>query len=339
MLIALLGAGVTCAVAIRVLAPLALATGWVDRPDSRKRHIGSVPLIGGVAIFVGCTAGGLIMPTAHYQPALWLTGGLLMLLGAIDDRLGVSAWHRLGAQIALSSAMFICSPSGISVINDTERGVAEASLMAGLVVFMAVATINAINLADGIDMLAGSIAVVAGLGALWLAPGLAQVVPITLAVATLLPFLASNAGWIGPRIFLGDAGSTLLGHILFWSTVALSDPWKADSLLTPVWCMAVPIFDMAAVSLHRMTTGASPLAPDRSHLHHLLHDLGLGKRQIVGIIVSLSITLIALGGWSQKLPSITRLAILFGAGIVYLIVIRKLRLLAYAQIATSRIHR
>jgi UDP-GlcNAc:undecaprenyl-phosphate/decaprenyl-phosphate GlcNAc-1-phosphate transferase len=338
MLISLLGAGVTCALAIRLFAPLARAIGWIDRPDARKIHTGDVPLVGGLAIFAGSTVGGLLAPSAPSPcKALWLTGGLLMLVGAIDDRVGLSAWHRLGAQAAVSSTMLVFSPVGASLLRDFQRGELVAGVMAALVVFLAVALINAVNLMDGVDMLAGSLILIGAAGALWLSPVSVMTTPLFLLMITVACFLTFNAGWFKPRIFLGDAGSTLLAHVCFWSTLGSAEFLSTEMLFTPLWCMAIPLFDMTAVVLHRITAGHPPLAPDRNHLHHVLGDLGIGKRVVVGIIVILSLLMVAVGELSSQSSDTVQMTSMLGAGVAYLVWVRRLRALCRLSLGVSRV--
>jgi UDP-GlcNAc:undecaprenyl-phosphate GlcNAc-1-phosphate transferase len=141
-------------------------------------------------------------------------------------------------------------------------------------VFAAVGIINAMNMIDGIDGLAGGLALMVLIILLILAPaiGPTQVMMLT-TIAALLPYMLCNLELPGCRqrkVFLGDAGSMLLGYLIVW---ALIDSTKSPGGIQPVtaiWLVAIPLSDTLAVMGRRMLQARHPFSADRGHLHHLL---------------------------------------------------------------------
>jgi UDP-GlcNAc:undecaprenyl-phosphate GlcNAc-1-phosphate transferase len=156
--------------------------------------------------------------------------------------------------------------------------------------FGAVGVINAFNMLDGLDGLAGGVALVA-VG--WLivlcltAPTLLQqgdisaLLALVAAVAGFLAFNLRHPWQARARVFMGDAGSTMLGFVLSWFMVHLSQGDRAAMApMTAVWILALPLMDTIAVMFRRIRAGRSPFAADRQHLHHLLLGYGLSEGQV-----------------------------------------------------------
>jgi UDP-GlcNAc:undecaprenyl-phosphate GlcNAc-1-phosphate transferase len=170
-----------------------------------------------------------------------------------------------------------------------------------LTIIAIVGLINAFNMIDGIDGLAGSLSVIA---LLWFAVaaglvGLRGELLVALLMAfCVLGFLAFNLRHHWRRracVFLGDAGSMMLGAVLAFLAIALSQHNGGDALppVTALWICAVPIIDTGSLIVRRLAAGVSPFSSDRQHLHHLMIDAGLSVNQVVTI---LSITSAVCGG-------------------------------------------
>jgi UDP-GlcNAc:undecaprenyl-phosphate GlcNAc-1-phosphate transferase len=152
--------------------------------------------------------------------------------------------------------------------------------------------INAFNLMDGIDGLAGCLALVsAGTIALLVPTHMPAplAVIVFLLAAALYSFLISNPGLLGQRarVFLGDAGSIVLGSVIARTPLALSqdDPRRMSPGLV-LWCVAVPVMDTLAVIHRRLRCGESPFTPDRTHIHHQLVNAGPGPRPTLVCLVA-----------------------------------------------------
>jgi UDP-N-acetylglucosamine 2-epimerase len=187
-----------------------------------------------------------------------------------------------------------------------------------LTIFAVIGLINAFNMLDGIDGLAASIAMTSIAAMLLFAqsgsatPGVVMLLQVLF--VALFPYLLANLGWPdGRKIFMGDAGSTLIGFLLGWSLIFLSH--RGVSPMAPVdalWCVALPVMDTLAVMLRRVRQGRSPFKPDRQHLHHLLLDAGCAPRMALLLMVGAAVALALVGYGLRNVPETVSLA-LFGA--------------------------
>ena len=264
------------------LIPLARHVGLVDHPGVRKVHETVTPLTGGPAVLlVLVTVAAWWLPGDRFLQAL-LAGGLLMfVVGLIDDFRELSTLPRFLVQAVACLVVMVWA--GVR-LEDFGRlfwdDVLELGVLsAPLTVFAALGVINAFNLIDGMDGLAGSIFLVAAAG-MALFAGLAgetQVLSLLLlAMAAVAGFLLLNARWPWnprARIFLGDSGSMLLGFLLAWCFIVLGNdrPYLAERALMPmtaVWLFAVPLLDTTTQMWRRWRMGRSPISADQHHLHH-----------------------------------------------------------------------
>lgn len=301
----LIAAGVT-AVAIALLLRLATPLGLVDHPDQRKRHIGQIPLIGGVSVFVGVLVASLWLGNhAEFISVLLGTTCLIALLGAADDRHGLSV--RLRVLLQTAAILLVITSTGVYVRTLGQFMGHELSLGWMGIPFTVVAVIgliNAFNLMDGIDGLAGSLALVSIVSmALFIGRGevYRPLLLMALVAASLLPFLACNLGLVGRKIFLGDAGSMVLGYLIAWSLISISQMPQTRLAPTGVlWCVALPVLDTLAVMYRRMRAHQSPFKPDRGHIHHILMDAGLSPRGALVCLIALAGAMALLGELSRK---------------------------------------
>jgi UDP-GlcNAc:undecaprenyl-phosphate/decaprenyl-phosphate GlcNAc-1-phosphate transferase len=292
------------ALLIVVLKKVSHACSLVDYPDRRKLHDGVVPLCGGIAIFA---AFAMVMLVQGNEPLLALNfwAGLLItiIVGVIDDRNELSAMKRLAAQFV--AAIILVNPlSGSTIVTGIALPPALLSISFALLTVVAilfvVGLINSWNMIDGIDGLAGGSAAVA---LFWLAvvagwKGADELVlPIVVLLAAVSGFLAFNmrSPWIArARIFLGDAGSTTLGAAIAYLIIRLSTHTHiAFSVL--LWIVAIPVIDTLSLIVRRLYAGRSPLAADRSHLHHLLLDRSISPRATTNVILAASALCGAIG--------------------------------------------
>jgi undecaprenyl-phosphate alpha-N-acetylglucosaminyl 1-phosphatetransferase len=276
------------------MRPIARRLGLVDRPDERKRHRGRVPLIGGLCFFLGTIAGLLYLGYIdRFVAGLLVPCALIVMTGAVDDLHNLSVRSRLVIQTC--AAGLVIAATGV-YLDDTGH-VFGGGLHLGLAgipitIVAVIGLINAFNMLDGIDGLAASLAMVS-IGAIMLfsgagLPTLGVMLLLQVLFASLVPYLFVNLGWPdGRKVFMGDAGSTLIGFLLGWSLIFLSH--TGVQRLQPVdalWCVALPVMDTLAVMSRRMRKRLSPFKPDRQHLHHLLQDTGCSARTTLAAIVT-----------------------------------------------------
>jgi UDP-GlcNAc:undecaprenyl-phosphate/decaprenyl-phosphate GlcNAc-1-phosphate transferase len=296
------------------LIPFARHLGLMDYPAGRKNHGHPVPIVGGIAMIVSFVG---LMPFLSSIPAnvsdLAMALGLLCIAGIIDDLHGLSAKHKLALQIMAALVMTILG--GVCVENlGNLTGLGQVHTGPLKVVFTIVCilgVVNAVNMEDGVDGLAGSLVLVAcGWYALlaWLTGTVSVQSLALLMVSVIGGFLLFNlrTPWRSQAaVFMGDAGSMSLGLLLTWIAVELSG-YRSSQVtpITAVWVLALPLIDMACVMLRRIRKGTSPFNADHEHLHHILLHAGYTAGQTVAIKVAVSAVLggIGVAGWLLQVP-------------------------------------
>ena len=289
------------------LRPVAVAVELVDKPGGRKTHRGEIPVVGGLAMFIGCIFGvGLLPPSQFLSVSLLSAAALVVLVGLFDDRFEISPISRLTAHLiaailvlATSSDLTITSlgrPFGDSLVHFSSLGSAVFTCVA------IVGAINAFNMLDGMDGVAGTMAfnALAGLYVLTSLTGDTPVSGISIVLCgAVLAFLVFNI----ParfnrrfRCFMGDAGSTLLGFLLACLCISASQgEGPKISPTTTLWVVAIPLYELLWTTLRRVLRGRSPFQPDRAHFHHKLLDAGFGVRGAFFVLICVGVLLSAMG--------------------------------------------
>jgi UDP-GlcNAc:undecaprenyl-phosphate/decaprenyl-phosphate GlcNAc-1-phosphate transferase len=323
----------TSATAIFVLRRYALLLGLMDHPDQRKQHVGDVPLVGGLAIFMGITVGAAAYGHFHWFVKILIdTAMMLTVLGALDDRFDLSVKKRLLIQAIAILTVIATTGVYIHTLGHLFGYQVNLGWLGPPVTVVAIiGLMNAFNLMDGIDGLAGSLELVSITAIVMFAepPALQEMVLLLALLATAsLPYLITNLGFMGRKIFLGDAGSMLIGYLLAWSLVRMSQ--SSQSHLSPVdvlWCVALPVFDTFAVMLRRARQGKSPFKPDRGHIHHILMDAGLGPRTTLLALTTLAACFALVG--AAIAHSVTsaglNLTVFCASMMVYIVTVTKVR--------------
>ncbi len=289
------------------LRPVAVAIELVDKPGGRKTHHGEIPVVGGLAMFLGCVFGVGLLPQSQFiSAALLSAAALVVLVGMLDDRFEVSPFARLTAHLIAAILVLgtnsdlaihtLGRPFGDSVTEFTSLGSAAFTCIA------IVGAINAFNMLDGMDGLAGSMAIVA-LFALTVLSSMvgdmgARGVSLVLggAVAAFLFFNIPAKYNRRFRCFMGDAGSTLLGFLLACLCIAVSQgAGPKVSPTTTLWIVALPLFELLWTTLRRTLRGNSPFQPDRAHFHHKLLDAGFSVRGAFFVLICIGLILAMAG--------------------------------------------
>lgn len=330
MLIACLIAALTTAIAIAILRRFAEPLGLVDRPNERKHHVGHVPLIGGLAVYTGVLAGALWYGgLGHFGQILLGSSAVLALLGALDDRHDLSVRVRLLVQTI--TILTVIATTGVYIHSLGHIFGYELELGWIGIPFTVIAVIgllNAFNMMDGIDGLAGSLTLVS-IAAIVLFDGHQElhrgIFLIALLATALLPYLAVNLGLTRRKIFMGDAGSMVVGYLIAWTLIKLSQ--TGESGLTPInvlWCIALPVLDTLAVMYRRIRQGKSPFKPDRGHIHHILMNAGLGPRRTLIALIALASTLAFVGMLTRLLATGSNLMAFCIVAIGYVVTVNRL---------------
>jgi UDP-GlcNAc:undecaprenyl-phosphate/decaprenyl-phosphate GlcNAc-1-phosphate transferase len=333
------------AVVTYLLTPLvrrgAVAAKAIAVPRERDVHTRPVPKLGGLAMYGGLAVGlftadhltslHTVFGGNRMTAGLLLAGGLIVVVGVVDDRWGLSPISKAAGQAAAGGILvwggaqlgWLPEPGSQTLILTSNESTA-------LTIFLVVATINAVNFIDGLDGLAAGIVCIAAISFFVYYYRLTQVEHMpqqalpALASAVLigacLGFLPHN--FFPAKIFMGDTGSMLLGLLLAFvpiSSIASlpisygsSGPHYAANrfpeilpLLLPVAILVIPYTDLLLAVVRRTRAGLSPLAPDQKHLHHRLLAIGHSQRSSVlimylwailfsGTVVWLSITKVKL---------------------------------------------
>lgn len=303
LLIIALGGFWLTLVLFKLAIPLAVRAGLVDKPGGRKKHDGAIPLIGGLVIIPVFALLSYVIDLPSLMLLSPLLGGvvLLLVIGALDDKFHIHPWARFVIQIWLACYVVIFCNGEIENLGnlfgfgDVHLGwFAQIFSVTCLVLLM-----NAINMLDGMDGLAGGFVAVA-LG--WLMFASYQtgfMIPFWAMAFLLIPilgFLAFNARYPThpkARVFLGDAGSLSLALILGWFAIKLSqvqEPNEIFPAVSIIWIMSVPIMDTFAIFFTRMKQGRSPFDADRLHLHFKLQDRGYPPQIATPMILGFALT-------------------------------------------------
>jgi len=279
---------------------LSIKVGGVDMPDyQRKIHDRAVPRIGGIAILCGLLISVLLFCTTTTFISGLVTGGIIIFfVGFIDDLRSLTSVQKLAGQIIGTSVGVIISQNHIKNLGDLfTLGTIElpTAFAIPFTIFCIVGLINSLNMIDGLDGLAGGVSAIACLALAILAVevGSQQVFFVSAALlGAVIGFLAHNA--YPARIFMGDAGSNLLGFTLGMLGVRLIDVSPTVSPVAILVILSVPVFDTLFVIAGRLISGRPVMRADRAHLHHRLLDIGLGHKASV----------LAVFGWSYFMAAV-----------------------------------
>ncbi|WP_335903772.1 UDP-N-acetylglucosamine--undecaprenyl-phosphate N-acetylglucosaminephosphotransferase [Shewanella algae] len=287
-------------IAIKLIKPLAVKVGLVDLPNERKLHVGAIPLIGGISIFIGVLMASMFFIEHSQTFNIYLiSSALILFLGVLDDKYDLSVKLRMTAQILVASLMifgagFYLKTFGY-ILGNIEFFLGPVGVLVTIVAV--IGAINAFNMVDGIDGLAGMLSLVTFTALAFLFSRVNNdwyLLPV-LFIAALIAYLMFNLSWpknFG-KIFMGDAGSMLIGLTVVWLlVVGVSEDVNAFRPVTALYLIAIPLMDMAAIMYRRIRKGVSPFKADRDHLHHIFERAGFNRRQTL-IIIALLGTLIA----------------------------------------------
>ncbi|KJF19449.1 undecaprenyl/decaprenyl-phosphate alpha-N-acetylglucosaminyl 1-phosphate transferase [Rhodococcus sp. ACPA4] len=351
LLLVLCTAAVVTYLATGAVRILAIRFGAVAIPRDRDVHVQPTPRLGGVGMYVGLAAGLLFaqqLPAltrgfefdSHDVQAALVSGGVIVLVGIIDDKWGLDALTKFVGQVTAAGIMVVMGVSWFIIYNPFGDGgstIILDQIQSGLfTVAVAVATINAMNFVDGLDGLAAGLGLIAAVAILLFSIGLlhdqggdVSVYPPAMIAAALagacLGFLPHNFN--PARIFMGDSGSMLIGLMLAAISTSASGriPLTAYGtrdlvgLLAPLLLvsavMFIPMLDMLLAVIRRTRAGVSPFSPDKMHLHHRLLQIGHTHRRVVLVIYSW-VGVLAFGAVGSSLLDRQLVVVLVAAGLL-----------------------
>ncbi|MGF1867392.1 UDP-N-acetylglucosamine--undecaprenyl-phosphate N-acetylglucosaminephosphotransferase [Enterovibrio norvegicus] len=290
-----------------VLRKVAKKIGLVDKPNERKHHKGAVPLVGGVSIYLAVLIASLIYTERNPDDLLYLfCGAVLIVIGVLDDKFDISFKVRLFVQAGISLAMIFAADLSLESLGSIAGNVPVYLpdwVSYAVTIIAVIGAINAFNMVDGIDGLLGGLASVS-FGALaimfWWGGHNVLAAHCVMMIAALVPYILLNLGIpLGQRfkIFMGDAGSMLIGFSVVWFLIRASQSDHSDTIrpVTALWFIALPLMDMATIMTRRIRKGHSPFKPDREHLHHICQRIGFSSRMTLVVICLLAASFAAIG--------------------------------------------
>lgn len=275
----------------------------IDFPNERKLHLTPTPCNGGLAIalaFLAAIAVAVAMRRDIQQGnelrhlmGIVLGGVFIVSLGTLDDIRGLNAYEKLLGQI-IAAFILVLFGTRIRSIDVLLWHVVDLPLGVSvfITVFWVLVAINAFNLIDGMDGLAGGIALIAStalcLYAVFNGKTLAVIITISL-MGSCLGFLRHN--YPPAKVFMGDCGSMFLGFVLASISIQSLYRSSATSLLIPTTILAIPLADTFLAIVRRFSNRKSPFHADRGHIHHRLLDLGLSPKLSILLLYGLCVIL------------------------------------------------
>jgi UDP-GlcNAc:undecaprenyl-phosphate GlcNAc-1-phosphate transferase len=312
----LLGFLLAMSVTMALIPPLmraAVRWNFLDEPEQRKVHSVPVPRVGGIAMAAG-TLAALALAGDFAQPMPAYLAGVIVLLafGVWDDRVTLTAGPKALGQVVAVLIVMIWGDVGVSTLTLTDRHVVPQWIGLPLTFLFLLGVTNAINLADGLDGLAGGTTLLSlsALALLAMTSGNPFVVVVAVViVGAILGFLRYNTH--PARVFMGDGGSQILGFsAAVLSVVLTQDIASPLSSALPLLLLGIPIIDTVMVMTQRLLEHRSPFQADRKHIHHRLLALGFDHHEAVIAIYALQCSLFIMA-WFLRYESDLTIAVAF----------------------------
>ena len=296
-----------------VLARAAGILNLVDHPGGRKRHSRPVPLVGGLAIFVALLGAATVVGIANSAGYFLFALSIVIACGMWDDVTEISPRVKFAIEIIASCLMIWGAGVQLHSVGDLigMKSIGLWIFSIPLTIFAVVGVINSVNMMDGLDGLGGSIAFIAFA---WYA-AVADFSGLDVQFKTALIFCGAIAGFLlfnlrfpwqpQARVFLGDAGSLMIGFALGWFAIDLTQgPGRTMPPIAALWVLMLPLADCVSLMSRRIAARKSPFVADSHHIHHYLLARGFTHGQTLAILVGLSALFGAVGfiGWRLELP-------------------------------------
>lgn len=285
----------------------------VDNPDARKLQKSPVPVLGGLAVFFGLLLGTLCFAALNggmqgIVPVL-LAASVMLYVGMMDDVFGLSPGSRLLLEILAISGMIFGSRMCVDSLHGL-WGVGTFTwwIAVPLTIFAGVGLINAYNMVDGVNGLSSGLCITCSIFLaviFWLSQDFVDCALALCFGAALFPFLLHNVFGDKSRMFIGDAGTMVMGTLVSWFmirvlssdnvSVHLSESNNACLVALMIAIASVPVFDTLRVMTGRLFRGVSPFRADRTHLHHIF--IGLGVSHSITALSEILINLFVVAAW------------------------------------------
>lgn len=314
---------------------LSLKINAVDDPDHRKVHEAPIPLLGGVVIALAFVVSSLLLVPVDPVMKAFIAGfAIITLTGLADDLWHLRPLFKFSGEIAASLVFLIFSGVALHSFGDLigTGEVTTGRYALAVSVFCMIGVMNAMNMADGLDGLAGGISLIACMFLAWFSVLSGQPLLTSLLVAlmgSLCGFLYYNRH--PARVFMGDTGSLVLGYVLSAICILMVENKAVNIPVAPIsmaMVLGLPIVDAILVMTNRMLHGKNPFAADNTHSHHRLLALGLSHAHAVRVIYILmascgllAVVMRGLPEWVQFYAGVGYAALIFGT--VYVLQYRR----------------
>jgi UDP-GlcNAc:undecaprenyl-phosphate/decaprenyl-phosphate GlcNAc-1-phosphate transferase len=295
-----------------LLTKVAAKWGIVDQPGARKVHSAPIPRVGGLAMAIGVFVAAVIAIDLQVQDR-WFLGAaaVLVAFGALDDRFDLDYRVKLFGQLLAVVIVVMAGDVHIRAITLDDRVMLPEWVSTPLTIFFLVGITNAVNLADGLDGLAGGTTFLCLCAVALL---LSSVGDQNAGTALCLAFAGAVLGFLRfntypATVFMGDAGSQLLGFTIGVLSIRATQSFASQfSAAIPILLLAIPLLDTLSVMAQRIGEGRSPFSPDKNHIHHKLLALGFGHHEAVMVIYSMQATLFVVAYFLRFESDLTILA-------------------------------
>lgn len=267
---------VISATTIPFFGKLAYKYGIVDKPDGElKPHERITPYLGGLSIFFG------VLFASPFEAITKVSLTILVLLGLYDDIRNLNPKVRLLVEI-LVSFLLVFKYSGISIFTLPYM-------------FVIVALINAVNMMDGLDGVCASISITAAFGLTFVVTSQYDRILLFSLIGALLGYLIYN--FPPARIFMGDAGSYLIGGVL---SIGLLSAMRGinintSNIVSAYVFVSLFFFDLTAGVLRRLLNGRSPFSGDRGHIYDKINNVTQDKRKTLMIMMFIQLVILLIG--------------------------------------------
>lgn len=314
----------------------------VDNPDARKLQKRPVPVLGGITVFfglvvgvmVGCSVNFLLTRDIQFSLTPVVCAVVIMIFtGAIDDIMGLSPRMRFAVEILTILGLIFAGGGCIDSFHGL-WGIESFSwwIAIPLTVFAGVGIINAVNLIDGVNGLCSGLCILIStvFGAMFIK---VSEIPNALLAFSLaagaLPFFFHNVFGRKSRMFLGDAGTMMIGVVMVWFVISIlrsdtsmeivSAQNNSNMIAMSLAILSVPVFDTIRVMTQRIYHRQSPFHPDKTHLHHVFIKAGVSHSVTTAIILAIDAVVVLIWMLSVKLHAglDTQLYIVIFCGILF----------------------
>jgi UDP-GlcNAc:undecaprenyl-phosphate GlcNAc-1-phosphate transferase len=286
---------------------LACKLSLFDLPNSRKIHCDPIPRIGGIAMALGAFIPIIIWaPMNDFVKSVLIGSGILVIFGLVDDIREINFKTKFLGQILAALIAILYGELRIESIGMfAPKGfILPIWLSIPLTLVVIVTVTNAINLSDGLDGLAGGITLLTFLCIGYLSYlnqfQSFEIMSVAM-VGSIFGLLRYNTH--PATVFMGDAGSQLLGFVAITLSLALTNESKQISLALVLLIIGMPVIDTISVMAQRIIKGGSPFVADRNHLHHKIMNLGFYHSESVLLLYVLHASLVCMGFVFRHMPA------------------------------------